>query len=287
MGSVAAGVVAIRAGIRQLRQARRVGSLAEASIRNIAPGLVRLVGNVEGDNPLTSILTGQPCFYYAANAEKELGKEVGKTRTVNMHKASEMRCFYLNDGTARVLIEPANAEFDLPETLNAGLGRESGCTCHIDPLLGLPVPTEKELRFLLKWDWTQPRAMVAEAEGGEENEAKGWKKLIPKEMEVEIEGLGGFTAGEEEANRYKITETCLLAGREYSIVGTCEKNQSSEGGYVVKSGATDKTFVISSKKGDAMVASIRKKGFIMLALAVVMIVIGIVLLATRDSWAQA
>ncbi len=279
---IAIGIVLVFVAIRKFRHAALIGGMRETSIRDIGPGVVRVFGKAEGEETLTSPIVGAACYYYNALAQKLTGEKSNNWSTVQ--KATKLLNFHLNDGTGRVLVDQQAAEYDIPDTLSAKIDPEGGVSCKSDPLLELPAPTDKQLRYLVRAPWNQPRTAVLEAAGEtpEEKEKKGpW--WLPKE--IEIEGLGGLGL-KEEVRGFMLTETCLLAGREYSIVGMAERIQIGEGSesFVIKRSAARAPFVISAKRGDQMVGSLRKNAWLVTATAVFLLLFGIFMLVTRGQW---
>ncbi len=278
---IALGALLLFESVRRLRQSRVVAHISGSPIGKLNPGLVRVFGCVEGDNPLVSPLTGSPCFYYESLAqERDAAAEDGCWST--LRKDTARRDFCLNDGTSRVLVQLDRAEFDLPSTLEASLKPGAKPSCRVDPSLGLPPLTEREMRALLHWDWKSPRAaaMAAEPEHAEPTRKRKWWIL-------EAIDIGGFEIElNHEAKEYKLTETCLLNGREYSIVATCEK-ASGPGGQpsqVLKRGAEETTFVISAERGDAMARSLRKKALQIMVAGIFLLAFGVVMVFTSHRW---
>ena len=279
---IATGIALVFAAAKKFRKAVLIGSMRETSIRDISPGLVRAFGKAEGEEALTSPIVGAACYYYSSLAQKLTGEKSNNWSTVQ--KATKLLNFYLNDGTGRVLVDQQSAEYDIPDILSAKIEPKGGASCKLDPLLGLPALTEKQLRYLIHSPWNQPRATALESadQAPEEKEEKG-KWWVPKE--VEIEGLGGFSL-QEEVRGFTLTESCLLAGGEYSIVGTAEKIQNGDGSetYLIKRSAAKDPFVISAKRGDQIADSLRKNAWLVTAAAAFLFLFGIFIIVTRGHW---
>ena len=280
---IALGALLLFESVRRLRESRIVAHASRSSIGRLSPGLVRVSGRAEGDDPLVSPITGSPCFYYESLAQERHGSE-DYERWSTLRRDNGRRDFYLNDGAGRVLVQLERAEFDLPSTLDASLKPGAKLSCHVDPSLGLPDLTEREMRALLHWDWKSPRAaaMAAEAEPPEQTRKRKW--WIPEAIDI-----GGFEIGlSGEAEEYRLTETCLHNGREYSIVATCEKTSGPGGqpSYVLKRGAEQTTFVISAERGDAMERSLRKKAIIIMLVGLCFLAFGILMVFTSHRWTK-
>src|SRR5579863_1239634 len=153
------GLVLFFWGLKTLKESRIVAQIPESSIRDIAGGPVHVHGKTVGDDALMSPVTGVPCFYFKAQVEKWV-KQGDQERWEIFKNDTGQRSFYLDDGTAKVLVDSENAEFDLPQTLQAEIGPKSNHSCYIHPSLGLPRPTENQLHATLIVDWQQARTAV-------------------------------------------------------------------------------------------------------------------------------
>lgn len=281
---IAVGLLLLFFAVKKFRQAALIGSLRETPIRDIHEGVVRIFGNAEGGETLTSPIAGAACYYYDSCCQKIVGEK--RTRST-VRDATKLQPFYLNDGTARVLVNQQSAEYDLPTTLSAQVNPEAGSTCKMDPLLVVSEPSEKLLRELIRSPWTESRAEALEAAEHSPEEPEGKKEKskwwVPKE--IEIEGVGSLSL-ESEVQGFSLTETCLLAGREYSIVGTAEKTQNADGSitYVIQQSAAKhrNPFVISSKRGLHFARSVRKNAWLIAAGSMFMLLVGIYLIVMRN-----
>lgn len=257
------GVVVLFLSVRRLRQSRLVAHTAETPVSALSPGLVHLFGRVEGDDPLMSPLTGSPCFYYESHAQRCYGSgQDAHWSTIRRDIAH--RDFHLNDGTGRVLVHPDyRGVFDLPATLEASMKPGAAPSCKADPLLGMPALTEQEMVALLQWDWKSPRpSAMSGASAPEQHDEPKHKWWVPESIAVggfEVEAGGKVT-------EFKLTEICLQAGREYSIVATCESVAGAKGqpSLVLKRGSGETTFVISSQRGAVMAGNLRRNGLLMM-----------------------
>src|SRR5271154_140406 len=267
------GLLFFYLGLKNLRASRVAARIPETPIRSIAPGMVHIFGRVEGDEPLTSPVTGVPCYYFAASSEKLGGRDWN-----SLQNADERRKFYVNDGTSRVLVDPQSADFDVTTTLKAQIGKEVGNSCKIDPSLGLPEPTQAQLRAILQADWRKPRVPIpSEGLPSVEAEEKAKRKWWMPES-IEVGELFSIELGE--AKGYRITENCLVAGHECSVIGTCHQDPSITSGQdanVIRRGTTEKTFVISCKRGRQLVRKLRLQGVLFMALGPALIVGGVMI----------
>src|SRR5579864_9139798 len=125
------GLVLFFVGFRTYREYRILADTPIAPVRSIPMGLVHVHGKATGETPLTSPLTGIPCYYYRVQVEKYVKKEKESNwETVRTDTAE--RNFYLDDATGRVLVNPQSAEYDVPQTFRAETGMQSNRSRHVD-----------------------------------------------------------------------------------------------------------------------------------------------------------
>jgi len=116
----AASVAVAAAGLR-LRERLRAVPLAR--VRSLAMGPVSLAGRVAACVTLTAPYTRMPCAWYRFELQSRVGEgdsDWGGYRTVASGSSGDLP-FRLDDGTGRVLVQPAGARIELePETLSTG-----------------------------------------------------------------------------------------------------------------------------------------------------------------------
>jgi hypothetical protein len=162
-------------------------------ICGIPRGLVQIRGKVVVDNPLISPLTQAPCSYCCTTIARQNPSKPGQFKTIQSEpKESD---FYIDDGTGRVLVIPAGADYDLPQTYSVEIDINHGSSVKdsTDQPLGRPrLPTEEHVLSYLA------------------------RKGI---------GKGGANAGvksDDSSGVYRVTEHCLMSGEETSVFGSCE-----------------------------------------------------------------
>jgi len=108
----AAGVCLFYRGFQLLQRKRLIMNTPSSKIRSAAMGLVEVCGLATGPYTLTAPITGVPCYYYRTMVWqwKQQGKNSAwvKEADESLHVP-----FYLDDGTARVLVNPQGAELDI------------------------------------------------------------------------------------------------------------------------------------------------------------------------------
>jgi hypothetical protein len=116
MIGAAAGVYLFCHGFQLLRRKRLIMDTPSSKIRSAAMGLVEVSGLATGPYTLTSPITGVPCYYYRTMLWQ--WKQQGKSSSwVKEADESLHLPFYLDDGTARVLVNPQGAEMDIHRDL--------------------------------------------------------------------------------------------------------------------------------------------------------------------------
>ena len=99
-------------GFRLLARRRLILDTPASKIRSASIGLVELSGLAGGPYTLRAPLTGMPCYYYRTLAWQL--KQSGKNS--HWEKVADEALyvpFYLDDTTAKVLVDPQGAELDL------------------------------------------------------------------------------------------------------------------------------------------------------------------------------
>jgi hypothetical protein len=233
-------------------------------------------GKATGDNRLTSPLTGVPCFYYRVQLEKWVKKENQNGRWEKVGTETAEQKFYLDDGTAQVLVEPHDAQFEVLRTFHGEIGTDSTHSRHVNASLGVPGPTEQDLAAYVKGGGSRARAAL---EASNAPGAKAAEKVVAVAQKISSLGLslseGGLTMDFGLGQSYRFTEHCLLADRECNILGTCSENPSPKDENdrnLIRKGENEKTFLITSESEKQIEKSLRRRAVIMILLgAVVMI----------------
>jgi E3 Ubiquitin ligase len=285
--TIAIGVMLFFWGLKSRRESLAVSQIPEAPIANIAVGPVHVHGKTTGDDRLMSPITGVPCYFYKLQVEKWV-KQGDQVTWQPYKNDTGQRSFYLDDGTARVLVDSQNADFDLPATLMAEIGINSAHYCKLDPSLGIPRLSENQLHAALISDWGQARAAVQSIGGGSAGAKAADKVLAAGEkmaewgvsMNVDGVSLNPGLVGDS----FRFRETCLLADREYSVIGTCDQNPNAKDERdrkVIHKGASATPFLISLKTGEQLVKKLQLQAMVMMTIGTVLVLAAIVFALTR------
>jgi hypothetical protein len=107
-----AGVYLFYHGFQLLMRKRLIENTPSSKIRSAAMGLVELSGLASGPYTMNAPITGLPCYYYRTMVWQ--WKRQGKSSSwVKAADESLHLPFFLDDGTARVLVDPQGAELDI------------------------------------------------------------------------------------------------------------------------------------------------------------------------------
>jgi hypothetical protein len=263
------GAVTFAVGFKQYREYRLLADAPRAHVRSMPMGLVHLKGRATGE-PLTSPVTGTRCFTYVADIQewaKTRNRKGGVTwKWKTTAGDDDMKQFYLDDGTGRVLVNPGGAEeeIDWQVTFSCEMGKD-GHFKSVHPTPGITAPTEQAL-----WAWIHGphgRKLVDQAFELQAQSIKGVDPVKAKELMLKVmnagrqfESLGtvpqvaSLGALQDSAvglggGPYRVTEKCFLAESDCVILGTCAENphpQSEEDRNIIRRGENEKTFLIST-----------------------------------------
>jgi hypothetical protein len=245
-------------------------------IRSVAIGLTRVRGKATGDDRLTSPLTGAACFYYWIRVEKfKHGKHAG---WVPVSNEMDRRPFYLDDGTAKVLVNAPLAEFDVLQTFCYETGPRLESKRFVEPALGGAGPTEQDLRTYLDGASARARAALAAANMPDSKAAAktrgvGYMLAVPG-----ISGGDGLSL-DFGAHHLRFTEDCLLADRDCTVTGTCVANPSPKDDHdrnLITRGKNEKTFLVSSMSEPKTEKGLRRQALILILIGSFLIVMAAV-----------
>jgi len=220
-------------GFKTYRELRLLEDTPQISARSVSMGRVRLKGKATGEVRVVSPLTNQPCYYYRVQVEQWEKTNKGGG-WVSYNAKTESRWFYLDDGTGRVLVAPQGAELDVDYTFRAEIGPRSKNTRFVNPSLGVPGLSEAELRALIALNPNLRTGYIQNSDG---------PLVRPSDLTPEV-------AAKINPNQsFRLTEHCLLADRECTVLGTCVENPHPQGENdrnIITKGVNEKTFLITT-----------------------------------------
>jgi len=255
----AVGLALFLAGFFKYRKFRLLEDTPLEPVRGLAMGLVHVRGKATGPGFLTSPLTHTPCYWYEAVVERWEAMGTSSHGWNPLRKDEQARHFYLEDGSGRVLVNPAGAELDLPQNLLMEIGPEVTEKPYLDPSLGIPLPTAAELHTYLGHH-PRPASPAPGSTAGPPSPA-----------------AGGFTG---DTWRYRFTEACLIAERQYNILGTCIENpkpKDERDRNLLAEGESGATFLITSKNEQMAEKWLRRTAFLAVVIGAALIIVAVAL----------
>ncbi len=281
IGLGVAGVILFIVGFVKYRKFRLLADTPRVPIRSVAMGLSHVAGTSVGGQPLTSPLTQVPCYYFEVTVEKKVKKDNQDTWERRHHEKAEVP-FYIQDETGTILVNPQNAEYNLPQAFWGELRPPmmlslGSAPRKVDQSLGVPPPTDDHLRAYLNGSFNQMRAAVqASGKPGAGVLDKGLAVAQKMQMMGVSIGAGGISM-DFGNHAYRFTEFVLPAGRATNVLGTCAENPSASGDddrNLIKRGENEKTFLISTKSEEKLEGSMKLQAFVMIFLGAALILGG-------------
>jgi hypothetical protein len=246
-------------GFKIFRDSRLISDTPEGAIRGLAMGLVNVRGKAKlaGEKKLIdSPVSHTPCLYYKVEVARY------ERERKNQHAFNHYRTdfsdqpFYLDDGTGQVLVNPKEAELDLPcnakrITEHFGDIRSRLTKAHSGKAATPPSASSSE-----------------EAESDELTFYAITRKSVPG-MRFSLEkswlSLGGLALDDEPDYRcFQLTEFCILPDHLYDITGTCTArpgHKSESDRNIIMKGEKEPTFVISWRDEKGVERLIRVRAF--------------------------
>ncbi|MGO9275011.1 MAG: hypothetical protein ACLQOO_33065 [Terriglobia bacterium] len=276
------GVVLFFLGFRTYREYRVMEDTPQIPIRSVAMGLVHVQGKSTGGSPLTSPLTGVPCYYYEVKVERRVKKD-NQEKWENTSTEKVEAPFYLEDATGKILVNPQHAEFDLPRTFMGELRPPAlfaigSSPRTFDETLGVPPPTDEHLRGYLTGQFSQARAALKSS--GVPGAGLMDKGLTVAETMQELGvsvGAGGISM-DFGTGHCRLTEICLVAGRACNVLGTCAENPSAadeNDRNLIKKGENEKSFLITTKTEKQIEKSLRLRALILIVIGAALMLGGV------------
>jgi len=105
------GITFFIIGIKNLKAKKFIEDIPTSKIRSIAMGLVELIGKTAEICRIISPISKTACVYYSYTVEKKVSTQDGYRWKETARVKSDVP-FYLEDETARVLIDPRDVFFD-------------------------------------------------------------------------------------------------------------------------------------------------------------------------------
>ena len=122
-------------GLRLFARRIALSRISAPTIRGASPGFVAISGTATGPYTLNAPVSGKPCYI----SQTTVWQQSGRSKSGPWQQVAEETLylpFFIQDSTGQLLIEPLEAELDVPEDLCAEYG----------PELASPIPNNVPLR---------------------------------------------------------------------------------------------------------------------------------------------
>jgi hypothetical protein len=253
-----AGIFWFFKGFKIYREYRVLVDTPEIPIRSVPMGLVEIHGKAKLalDKPIDSPVTRTPCLFYKVDIEKYHRDSKGNGSWRHYKTACSNLPFYLDDGTAKVLVNPCGAECDLIQTVRRETGSFGKTRFSFGNLFSrtdpaAPVGLGPFGGFVSDAELIAFATSAASTSGL--NFSLGGAALSFSGASF---GLGGGSG------KYRFTEYLVLPDHWYDVTGTCAENPSpkdeSDRNIILK-GQNEQTFVISWRSEKGIEGQLRKR----------------------------
>lgn len=209
------GLVLFFRGLGLFRRGLMVADTPLIPIRSVAMGIAQVHGQAGGDEPFPSPVSGTPCYAFKVVIDR-----YGQRNGWRHHRTDQNgKSFYLSDDSGKVLVQPREAELDVPRNCIRQVGGPTmsfSLTSLIHPL-------------------------PADASDGSD------LSVNAKTDDQLLEYAG---VGYECMDGFRFTEFCLKPGEEYDVLGTCVENPKpldENDRNLITKGKNNHNFLISSK----------------------------------------
>jgi hypothetical protein len=276
------GIILFIFGFVKYREYRVLADTPQIPIRSVSMGLSHVAGTSVGSQPLVSPLTQVPCYYFEVKVEKKVQRD-NEEKWEETHKERAEIPFYLQDATGSILVNPQNAEYNLPQTFCGELRPPALFSIghaprKVDPALGVAAPTDDRLRGYLNGQYSTARNAL---QGSNIPGAKVMDKGLAVAQKMEMLGVSIGSGGismDFGSHTYRFTEYCLPAGKLTQVIGTCTENpnpSSPEDRNLIKKGDNEKTYLISTKTEEKLESSLKLQAFLMIFIGGLLILGGV------------
>jgi len=101
-------------GLTALRKKRLIENLSTSEIRSLDLGIVEVKGKAKSKKPIYSPISGTPCIFYTYKVEQWQSRKNGSRWVMIALGDSGEHCFYIEDNTGKVLVNPEDANISSP-----------------------------------------------------------------------------------------------------------------------------------------------------------------------------
>lgn len=208
------GVKYIISGMKTYSKSKTLARAPIVPLNRMSAGLVHARGKATGDDQLTSPLTKVPCCYYQFQVTKHnFAAQPGQPEWIVVGKGTEQRPFYLDDGTARVVVNPQGAEYEVPETFRFRTGKQS--TFFVHPMLGIKGPSNEDLKAFFEPRWGKGKYQFSEY-------------CLPAERDCSVLGQCAENPNQPQDPKYASNHTLLKGAKEQPFLISSESSEEEQ-----------------------------------------------------------
>lgn len=260
-----AGIYLFIKGFREFRKYRLMADTPVIPIRSMAMGLVEICGTARGEQLVSSPVSHTPSFWYRVEIQKRTKDSKGRESWSHFGTDVNGVDFYLEDATAKVRVNPREAELDLKQQCQV---ERYGDTYTERVAAGTAVP-----HFVAA---APPAAAAPAADAGppralSSDEAPQEMELLRREMRLDrraqqTTAVKAFSLFRRlsvggGSGRFRLTEYCLVPGQPYHISGTCGENprpRDENDRNIIQKGENEPTFHISWRSEEEVEKYLRR-----------------------------
>lgn len=214
------GLVLFFRGLRIFHKGLVVSDTPIIPIRSIAMGIAQVHGRADGSEPFPSPISGTPCYAFRVKIDRYVRRQGWRHHRTNQNG----KRFYIADDSGRILVDPREAELDVPQNCRRQIGTSGMDFSLMNAIRPLPVDASDGSDLSVN--------------------AKTDNQLL-EYVGVGYDCMDGF----------RFTEYCIKPEHEYDVLGTCVENLRPNGDgdrNLITKGTNDWTFLISSKSAEQL-----------------------------------
>ncbi len=227
-----AGIYLFFKGFKEFRNYRLMADTPVVPIRSLAMGRVEIYGTARGELQVVSPVSHTNCYWYKVVIEKRTKDSKGRESW--SHFATDVNGvqFDIEDASGKVRVNALNADLDLNEQCKL---ERYGDTYTERAKSGTAVPhfvnasrpdaapevaaSPEALPIASVQARQQMEQWIRERRTGQVAAPQSAMKLFSFVRSINISSGGG-------TGRFRLTEYCIIPGRQYHISGTCTENPS-------------------------------------------------------------
>lgn len=264
-----AGIYLFFKGFKEFRNYRLMADTPVVPIRSLAMGRSEIYGTARGDVQVVSPVSHTSCYWYKVEIEKQTKDSKGRKSWSSYATDINGVPFDLEDATGKVRVNPKQAELELIQQCR---DERYGDTYIERAGAGTAVPhfvsaTPPETAAPAD-EGTPPGALTPGQAREEMENLRRQMRLERRAQQTPGPGIltsiiRTMTTGGS-SGRFRLTEYCIIPGRQYHIAGTCAENPSprdEDDRNLICKGENEPFFHISWRTEEETQKHYRRKAF--------------------------